>query len=289
MRPNPTATRQHAQNARNTAYSAATSRWMSYLARLGYAVKGVVYVIIGWLAIELAIGHGGKTTDQRGALQTIAAQPFGKVLLVITAIGLLGYALWSLIQAIFDTEGKGTKAKGIISRIGYAIVGIAYGLLAYGAYRLVAGAGSAGQSSTTSTQDWTAKLLDLPPGVALVVILGLIVIGVALYMFYRAYKAEFRRYLNFGRTSMRVRDTIVNLGRWGYGALGVVFGIIGIFLIVAALQHNPGQAKGLDSALSTLSSQQPFGTILLIVVALGLIAYGLYSFAEARFRRIGRA
>ncbi len=287
MRQHTTATRQHANNAKNTAYSAATSKWMAYLARLGYAVKGVVYVIIGVLAVELALGHGGKTTDQRGALQTIAAQPFGKFLLIIMAIGLLGYALWSLIQAIFDTEGKGTDAKGVISRIGYAAVGIAYGLLAYGAYQLVAGAGSAGKSSTTSAQDWTAKLLDLPFGVALVVIVGLVVIAIALYLFYRAYKADFRRYLNFGRTSARVRNAVVNLGRWGYGALGVVFAIIGIFLIVAAFQHNPGQAKGLDTALSTLS-QQTFGAILLIVVALGLIAYGLYSFAEARYRRIGR-
>src|SRR6266702_3440315 len=156
----------------------------------GYATKGVVYLIIGGLAAQLAIGHGGSATDQHGALQTIYAQPFGKFLLAIVALGLLGFAVWCFIQAIYDTEGKGRDAKGIIARIGYAVV-------------------------------------------------------------------------------------------------GVVFSIIGLFLIVAAFQHNPHQAKGLDSALQTLA-HQPFGPVLLGIVALGLIAYGVYSFVEARYRRVGR-
>src|SRR5436190_13088817 len=125
MKPNVTVPRQ-VNEAKYAADRAASSKWVTWLARLGYAAKGVVYLIIGGLALKLAIGHGGAATDQRGALQTIYEQPFGKFLLIVVGIGLIGFALWSLIQAIFDTEGKGTNAKGIIARIGYAAVGIAY-------------------------------------------------------------------------------------------------------------------------------------------------------------------
>jgi len=171
--------RENAHQAERMARNAATSRWMSRLARLGYATKGVVYLIIGGLAAQLAIGHGGSATDQRGALQTIYAQPFGKFLLAIVALGLLCFALWCFIQAIFDTEGKGRDAKGVIERLGYAMVGVSYGALAFGASQLVTGTGSGGKSSTANTQDWTALLLKQPLGVALVVLVGLIVIAVA--------------------------------------------------------------------------------------------------------------
>jgi hypothetical protein len=289
MRPQ-ASVRNDVHTVERTARRGATSKWMSLLARLGYAVKGVVYLIIGGLAVALAVGHGGKATDQRGALQAIYTQPFGKFLLIIVGIGLVGFALWSFIQALFDTEGKGSDVKGIIGRIGYAGVGVAYAALAFGAFQLVTGAGasSLGKSTTTSTQDWTAKLLKLPFGVPLVVIVGLVVIGIACYLFSKAYSARFQRRLNLARLNARLSKWIVDLGRFGYAALGVVFTIVGIFLIVAAVQHNPGEAKGLDSALQELLLQ-PFGPVLLAIVALGLIAYGVYSFVEARYRRVGRA
>jgi Domain of Unknown Function (DUF1206) len=270
------------------ARSVATGKWVSLLARLGYAAKGVVYLIIGGLAAALAVGHGGAATDQRGALQTIYAQPLGKFLLIVVGIGLVGFALWSFIQALFDTEGKGSDAKGIIGRIGYAGVGVAYAALAFGAFQLVTGTGNVGKSTTASTQDWTAKLLTLPFGMPLVIIVGLVVIGIAFYLFSKAYSAKFQRRLNLAGLNTRLRRWMVNLGRFGYAALGVVFTIIGIFLIVAAVQHNPREAKGLDSALQELL-RQPFGPVLLAIVALGLIAYGVYSFVEARYRRVGRA
>jgi hypothetical protein len=237
--------------------------------------------------VQLAIGQGGRATDQRGAIQTIASLPFGQFLLVIVTIGLIGFALWCFIQAIFDTEGKGHDAKGIVSRIGYAIIGICYGSLAFAAYQVVAGAGSTGKSSTTQTQDWTGRLLHYPFGVALVVILGLVVLGIAGYLLYKAYSANFQRRLNFTGVYAQLRKWLVYLGRFGYAALGVVFIIIGFFLIVAAIQHNPSKAEGLDSVLKTLA-HQPFGSVLLAIVALGLIAYGAYSFVEARYRRVGR-
>ncbi len=276
----------HAAN--RTARTAASSRWMTILARLGYAAKGVVYLIIGWLAVQLAIGTGGKTTDQRGALQTIYEQPFGKFLLAIVTIGLIGFAIWCFLQAWFDTEGKGSDIKGILGRLGYAVTGVSYAILAFGAFQLVTrtGTSSTTKSTTASTQDVTAQLLNHSWGVAAVVILGLIVIGVACYMFAKAYTAKFQRRLLLTELSAQLRRGVVFLGRFGYAALGVVFSIIGIFLIVAAVQHNPHEAKGLDTALRTLA-QQPFGPLVLGIVALGLVAYGVYSFVEARYRRVG--
>jgi hypothetical protein len=269
--------------------NAATGKWMTGFARVGYAAKGVVYLIIGFLAAKLAIGQGGAATDQRGALHTIYDEPSGKFLLIAVAIGLLAFALWSVIQAIYDTEGKGSKAKGIIARIGYAAVGIAYAVLAFGAYQIATRTGSGGKSSSTSTQDATAKLLQLPFGVPLVVIVGLVVLGVAFYLFAQAYNAKFQNTLNLATLSAQVKKALIFLGRLGYGALGVVFTIIGFFMIVAAVQFNPQQAKGLDTALGELLQLRPFGQVLLGIVALGLIAYGVYSFVEARYRRLGRA
>lgn len=268
------------------ARQAARNPWVSVFARCGYAAKGIVYLIIGGLAGAAAIGHGGATTDQHGAIRAIYQEPFGRFLLVVVAIGWLGYALWSELQATLDTDHRGTDAKGIIARIAYAVVGVTYAGLAIAALRLVAGSGSAGPSSTAQTQGWTARLLAHGWGVALVILAGLVVLVIAGVLFYRAYSAEFRRSLNLGLPGGG--EWVVWLGRLGYAALGVVFGIIGLFLIVAAAQRNPGKVKGLDTALQALA-QQPLGHLTLAVVALGLICYGLYSIAEARFRRVTAA
>jgi Domain of Unknown Function (DUF1206) len=273
------------QQAQRSARRAATSHWVTMFARLGYAAKGIVYLIIGALAVELAAGHGGAATDQRGALRAIYEQPFGKFLLIIVAIGLIAFALWSFIQALFDTEGKGKDAKGILSRIGYAAVGVSYGLLGIGSIQLAIGTGNGGQNSTSSAQDWTGKILHYPAGVFLVVLIGLIVLGLAGYLFYRAYSANFKQKLALQEMHGQVRKWGIYLGRFGYAAMGAVFCIVGLFLIVAAVQHNPSDAKGLDSALQVLL-HQPFGPILLAIVALGLFAYGVYSFVEARYRRM---
>lgn len=277
--------RQDAGEAKAAARGAATSQPVVLLARLGYAVRGIVYLIIGGLAIKLVIGAGGTATDQHGALQTISHEPFGKFLLIIVAIGLVGYALWKFIEALFDPDRVGTKAKGIASRVANAAVGVAYASLALGAFSIVTGSGNGGKSSNASTQDWTARLLHYPFGVVLVVIVGLIVLAVAAALFYRGYAADFRKRLNLSSLSPQWRNWAILSGRLGYAALGVVYGIVGIFLIVAAVHHNASQAKGLSGALLVLM-QQPFGPFLLAVVALGLIAYGVYSFVEARYRHM---
>lgn len=278
------------QEARNTARNAATSRGVTVLARLGYAVKGVVYVVIGFLAILLATGHGGSATDQNGALRAIYDSPlgegFGRVLMIVITVGLFGFALWSLIQAVFDTEHKGHHAKGIIGRIGYAGVAVSYGLLGVVAYQIASTGATPSRNSTSSAQNWTGLLLKQPAGVFLVILVGCIVLGIAVYLFARAYRASFARHLNLYALGARARQGVIALGRFGNAALGVVFLIVSFFLIIAAVKHNPKDAKGLDAALSELL-KQPFGPWLLGVVALGLLAYGIYSFAEARYRQVG--
>jgi hypothetical protein len=264
---------------------AANSPAVSVIAHAGYIAKAVVYLIIGGLALAAALKVGGGLVDQTGATQVIYQQPFGSFLLILAAIGWLIYALWSFIEATLDTENYGTDAKGIVARLGYAAVGVTYSGLAYFAFSLITGKSSGGKSSNTQAQDWTARLLAAPGGVALVGLVGLVVLAIAGVLFYRAYSADFRKQLELGGAPPDVRKGIILLGRVGNSALGVVFTVIGVFFIVAAFQRNPGQAKGLSGALGAVL-QQPFGHLLLAIVALGLLAYGLYSLAQARYRRI---
>ena len=276
-----------AKGAQSEAKEAVTSKWLTPLARFGYAAKGVVYLIMGLLALSAALGSGATPTDQKGVFQAIFDHPFGKFLLIVIAIGLVGYALWCLCQGVLDVDGKGTSAKGIATRVGYTVVGIVYLVLAFGAFKLATG-GGAGSSSDTTTRDVTAQLLAKPLGVVLVVLVGLGALAIAAVLFYRTWKADFESLIRPKELGQKGKDVLVTLGRVGYASLGVVFTEISIFLMVAALHHNPGEAQGLGGALRAME-QQPFGRLLLAIVALGLIAYGVYSVASARYRRVGRS
>jgi len=257
------------------------SSWVERLARLGYATKGVVYALVGALALAVAIGAGGSTTDPRGALETIGTQPFGQVLLVFVTVGLAGYALWRLFQALKDPDGEGSDAKGIAKRAGYGIGALVYLGLAFSAGRLaVASSGGGG-----SPRDWTAWLLSQPLGQVLVVVVGVAVAGYGLSQLYQTYKAQFREYLKLGEMSPKEETWITRGGRFGYAARGVVLGLVGLFLIQAAVRFDPSEATGLGGALQELL-RQPFGPWILGVVAFGLIAYGLFMIAMARYRRI---
>ncbi|HCF27565.1 MAG TPA: hypothetical protein DEV81_10290 [Cyanobacteria bacterium UBA11049] len=258
------------------------SLWVERLARFGYAAKGVVYGIVGLLAAQAAFGTGGQTTDTKGALQEIVRQPFGKVLLGVVAIGLFGYVLWQFVQAIKDPEHKGTDTKGILQRIGYAISGIIYAGLALSAVRIISGSGG---GNSNSTQDWTARLLSQPFGQWLVGTVGAFIIGLGFYQFYKAFTAKFRKKLNLSELSDTEQKWVKAITRFGLAARGVVFCLIGFFLIQAARMSDAGEAGGLGEALETLA-QQPYGAWLLGIVALGLIAYGIYMVMQARYRRI---
>ncbi|BAZ08992.1 hypothetical protein NIES4071_07980 [Calothrix sp. NIES-4071] len=258
--------------------------WFERLARLGYAAKGLVYFVVGLLAMQAAIGSGGRTTDTSGALQAIVTQPFGKFLLSIVTLGIIGYVLWRLVQAFFDPENhqQSINAKRITRRIGYACSAIGYIGLALTAVKLIMGSGG-GDSETI--EDWTIYFLAQPFGRWLVALGGVVVIGVGISFLFQAYKAKFRRELKLHEMTHNERTWALRLGRFGIAARGFVFGIIGIFLILAAIQIDGSEARGLGGALTVLA-QQPFGSWILGTVALGLIAYGIYSVIQARYRRI---
>lgn len=284
----PVAAAKHiARNAGANARATATNPWSRRLARCGYATKGVVYLLIGILAAKAAAGSGGKTTGNAGAIETLYQQPFGRALVGIIAVGLFAYALWLFVAAALDPEGKGTDAKGLVARLAFAIVGCSYAVLGFLALRLVLHRSSGGQSSDAKTQDVTARLLQHSFGVAVIVLIGLIVLGVAGFFFFQAFTARFREQLNMADARAVERQWVVPLGRAGYAALGVANTIVGLFFIIAALRHNAGEAKGLGGALNEIT-QRPYGALLLGVVALGFVAYGLYTFAEARYRRLVR-
>jgi hypothetical protein len=262
----------------------AASPWIEGLGRFGYAAKGLVYLIIGGLAAQAALGHGGTTTDQRGALAHIASAPFGRSLLVVMAVGLVGYAIWKAVVGILDTERHGSEMKGLGVRAISVGVGLVYAGLAYSAMRIAMGDGNV-RGSSQQTQDWTAWLMGQTFGTWLVMLAGLVVIGNGLFQLYRAVRTDLCKDLNCGEMGIDGRTWIERIGRAGYGARGVAFLTIGGLLIVAAIDHNPSEAQGLDGALATLASQ-PFGPYLLGLVAIGLAAYGVFALVEARYRRM---
>ena len=270
------------QQARRAAHHA--SPVIVALGRFGYAAEGLVYALIGILAVQVALGRGGATTDNKGALTRIAQAPFGRFLLIAIALGFVGYACWRFLQAALDPEGKGTDPKGIATRLGYAITGVIHLAFAVSAVRLLQ-TGDAGATSDTSAKSGTAQLLSKPFGQWLVAIVGLGVLGMAGFQFYRAAKAGFRKYARLAEMSSQEERGYTALGRVGYAARGFVFAVIGLFLIIAARSANPDEARGLDSALATLASQ-PFGPWILGAVAVGFVAYGLFLFAEARYHRM---
>lgn len=262
-----------------------SSEWIERFARFGYGAKGIVYAIVGILAVQAAFTGGGRTTDTKGALYEIVSQPFGQVLLSLVGVGLIGYAMWRLIQALMDPENKGDDAKGIVTRIGYAVSGIIYAGLAFTALGIVFGSTGSSSSGGDSTQHWTARLMAQPFGRWLVGLVGAIVLGLAFYYFYKAFTAKFRRHLKVREMSYEEEKWAVRIGRVGLTARGVVFLIIGWFLMRAAYQSDASEARGLAGALETLL-RQPYGPWLMGLVALGLVAYGIHLGVQARYRRI---
>lgn len=259
------------------------SLWIERLARFGYISKGIVYAIVGLLAAQAAFGSGGKMTDTEGALQEIVNQPFGEFLLALVAIGLIGYVILRFVQAINDPENKGTDAKGLIQRLGYVINGLVYAGIALSAVQIVLGSNNSDNSN--SRQDWTAKLLSQPFGQWLVGAVGAFVIGLGFYQFYQAFSSKFLRNLNFNELDDSERKLVIGISRFGLVARGIVFCITGWFFIQAATQSDASQAGGLGEVLQTLA-QQPLGPWLLGIVALGLVAYGVYMVIQARYRQV---
>jgi hypothetical protein len=249
-----------------------------WISRAGFVARALVYGIIGILALKVALGEGGKLTNQQGALHTVVNQPFGKVLLTLVAIGLGGYSLWRLTRAVI---GHGPESSDTaFERIAAAGSGVAYGFMCAVAVGILLGSGGG-----HSTKKSTGGVLGWPGGTWLVGLAGALFIGIALYQAYRGISQKFLDDSKTEEMSPGVKRWIGRIGTFGHVARAVVFGLVGIFLIKAAIDYNPNKAVGIDGALAKLANHS-YGPFLLGVVAAGLIAFALYSLSDARYRRI---
>jgi len=266
---------------RSQGESVASSPWFERGARAGLVARGAVYIIIGVLAVKLAIGEGGETTSQQQALQEIAQQSFGKTLLVLTAIGLAGYAIWRLVRAWI---GHGPEqSDSTFDRIGGLVSGIGYLLLCIAAVEIIIGSGGGGGSEQASKT--TGGVLGWTGGVYIVGIAGAATIFEGLDQGYKAITRKFLEKSKTGEMSPAMKTTFTRIGVFGHLARMVVFVLIGYFLLKAAIDFNPDAAISLDGALSKLA-QADYGPYLLGVVAFGLIGFGLYSLLDARYRKV---
>jgi hypothetical protein len=254
---------------------------LSWLARAGLLARGVVYFVIGLLALELPLGEGGKTTDQQGAMKAIAGQSYGKVLLVALAIGLAGYAIWRLTRA---AVGHGAEQRDdAADRIAALASGITYAALCVVAVGILVGSGSS--SSSQKAKETTAGVLGWSGGPVLVAIAGLALIGVAIYQAYKGLSRNFLEDAKTGEMTESVRKAYTALGVFGLVARAVVFALVGYGILKAAIEFDPKEAVGLDGALHKLT-QTSLGPWLLAIVAAGLAGFALYSMADARYRKV---
>ena len=248
------------------------------LARLGYVAIGIVYAIIGLFAAAAGIGIGGKAADKNDAFTFILRQPFGKFILIVLSAGLVGYALWRLISGVHDSEGSGNDAKGLTLRANSMLRGLGYGWLAFEVVRFAMRRGEVTESDSTA-RHWTARALEKPFGSWLVAAAGLYIFGYGIYQIYRAWKGK------LGKQVAIPPGALTKISRFGIAGRAVVFLVVGASLVFAALNRNPGEARGTSGALRELASQ-PFGFALLAVVGIALVAYGVYCFLNAKYRRI---
>jgi Domain of Unknown Function (DUF1206) len=260
------------------------SGWYAVLARAGLLAKGVSYGIVGVLAIKLALGDGGKATSRQGALQSLAHSTFGKVLLILLALGFASYAIWRFVQAYAERGDDSSAAKTWGKRAGYVGRGLIYAGLTYSTVHILAGSGRQ-QSQTQKAHHTTAAIFSWPAGRWIVGIGGAAIAAAALWNLYRGLSRNFENKWETGRMSERERKWGGRAGMAGHLARSVVFGLIGIFVIKAALNYDSKDAIGLDGALRKLANAS-YGPYLLGLTAFGLICYGLYCLVDARYRDV---
>jgi len=255
--------------------------WVERLARIGYGAKALLYITIGLLAARAGLGRGGRTTDTQGALRTVHDAQFGRIALLIIAAGLAGYALWRLVEAVIDPDHRGSDLKGIALRSSFAIRGIFHGGLAVTAVRLASRERAGAHAD--QTRHWTAVVFGLPAGELLVWLLTLSIAGYGVYQLYRAYASKLSSQLELSRLGPSSRSWVVGVSRFGMASRGVVFCLVGYLMARAAMQHDASEAGGVRKSLGILAGlgRWPF-----VIVALGLIAYGVYELVNARYRRI---
>lgn len=268
-------------SARRGAWRTMTSGPLEVLIRTGFVGYGLLHLAVGWLAVEIALGHARQEGSQSGAFRTLAGQPFGRFLLIVVTVGLAAMALWQLLLAAVghrDVRG-GARTFERVASVSRTVV---YAVLAWTSGRMIAGSPT---SSAEQQQQATAGVLAHPAGRWLVALSGLAVAAIGIGMLVYGVKRQFEKKLMTGRMRRNTRTMAVRLGQAGYTAKGVAFAIVGLLLLDAAVTLDPGKSRGLDAALRTLVAQ-PFGVFLLILVAVGFLAFGIYCFFQARYRKV---
>ncbi|MEV6931896.1 DUF1206 domain-containing protein [Dactylosporangium sp. NPDC051485] len=250
------------------------------LTRVGFIGYGLLHLALAWVAAQIAFGRADEEGDQSGAFRKLAEQPFGEFLLWFVIVCLVALAVWQAILVAWGHRESHGRER-ILERISSAARVVIYGVLAWTAGRVVLGAPS---SSAQQQQQVTAGLMARAAGEWLVGLLGLAVLAFGLGMAWYGWKRKFARKLTIA--APRHRTVAIHAGRIGYVAKGVAFGIVGYLLIDAAVTNDPGKSRGLDAALHTLAGQ-PYGKFLLVAVAAGVAAFGVYCCFQARYRKVG--
>lgn len=258
------------------------SDWVERAGRIGHVAKGVSYVLIAVLALQVAFGERRQPSDREGVLREVAGATFGTTLLILLGIGFFAYAFWQFVRTVLDRSDDGSGAKGLAKRLHHGVVGAVYTLSGIAAVSLALGSRSSTQGNERAE---TAKVLDWPFGRWIVAIVGLSLLGYGLYNLYKATTEKFRKDLREGEMGRHLQSWAVRLGVFGHAARGVVFAMVGFFLAKAAVEYDPDEAIGIDGALAKLAAES-YGTWLLSAVAVGLLAYGLFCLVQARYRDV---
>jgi len=273
-----------AADAKQTAQEAASSPWTERLARAGLVAKGLSFGLVAVLALDVAISGTGKLEDRPGALRDVAERPFGRVLLGALAVGLAGYAIWRLVLAVLGRKLETGERESAPKRVADVARVVLYGWLAFLCAELVFDADE-GSGQGNDETELTARILDWPLGRWLVGAAGLAVIGAGAFNLYRAVSQKFRKDLKEQQMKGEERRWYTVIGVIGHAARGVVFSLVGFFIVKAAWEYDPKEAIGLDGALAKVA-QAEYGSLLLGAVAAGLLAYALFCFIQARYRRV---
>jgi hypothetical protein len=267
--------------AEDAARETTDNRYFQLLGRVGLAAYGLVHFTIAYLATRVAFGVGEAKAGKSGALATLGAQPGGQVLLWTVTVGLTVLVLWQLGEAAVGLRWVQPRKKRTGKRIVSVVEAIVFGVLAVSAGKLAAGKGS---GSSDDRVEFTARVLALPFGQVLVAAVGLALIAAAAAVVYSGVRKKFVEDLDLSTASPAARKAAIRLGQAGYPALGTAYGIIGILIVSMAVTYRPDKKVGIDAALTTLAAQ-PYGTVLLLVVAFGLACFGVYCLFDARYRR----
>jgi hypothetical protein len=249
------------------------------LARAGLSARGVIYILIGWVAILVAIGQSSHEADQRGALQLLDSTPYGAVLLWLLAIGFAAYALWRFSEAVTGVAGEGTGAGPRLKSLARGLVYASFAVLTFS---VITGTS---KNQAGQEKDLTATVMRHTGGQVAVGIAGAVIVIVGLTLAVEGLRRKFLKHLETSRMSPRTRQMVTRLGMIGTTVRGLVFTLVGALVIDAAVTHKAAKAGGLDKALLTLRDQ-PFGQVLLVVAAVGLIIFGVYGLCEAKWRKV---